>query len=597
MGLEICHWLVSKGVRNLIITSRNGIKTPYHTFFIDRMKSFGACVSVVIKDVSDMEQAKELIDYAASFAPVGGVFHLAMVLKDALFENQTNEMFEDACKIKIRGTFNLDQITRYACAELDHFVCFSSLVSTIGNAGQSNYGFANSFMDNLCAKRRRHEFPALSIGWGAIGDVGHVAEKMGNDVVVSGSVPQRINSCFEVLEKVLYGADAVVGSLVPVDRSKFETKGDLLGAILNVLGIKDQSKLDLNSTLGDLGLDSLMAVEIKQILEKKCEKIMSTKQVRDLTVAQIRGMTQDADVIKIDAKEIDSNLPIVWKLSETLFEPLNSITKGEPIFVFPPIEGSFAYLLPMIEELTNKIQRPIIAVNWIADNNDQKSVEGVADYYLKRMDQDFPILASYDLIGYSFGSLICLQMALQCQASHKKKVRNLILLDFTPAYGRLYLTGQASTIDSDSVVEKNDKKNFIQSTTDYFTTLIKARKFNFNQKITSVPKDAAMQKYYNIIKSSNQYDDKDYIDAIDRTRFKFKLIHDYTPNQYLNQDALLIRATTGFTPEIEQSMAHDYELSKYVTGKVSVIKLVGDHKSFLIKNSEKIASEITDYVD
>lgn len=291
MGLEVSYWLIKKGVRNLIITSRTGIRTPYQRFCVDRLRNFGATVVVRTEDVAVFDQAQTLIHYACSLGPVGGVFNLAMVLKDALFENQSSELFEQACAIKVAGTHNLDIITRRACPELNHFVCFSSLVSTVGNAGQSNYGFANSFMDNLCARRKADGLPGLAIGWGAIGDVGHVAECMGNDVIIAGSVPQRINSCFEVLERVLFGSDAILGSFIPADRSNFESKGDLLASILNVLGIKDHSKVDPKATLGDLGLDSLMAVEIKQILEKKYEKVMSTKEIRELTIAQIKEMS------------------------------------------------------------------------------------------------------------------------------------------------------------------------------------------------------------------------------------------------------------------------------------------------------------------
>lgn len=293
IGLEICYWLVKKGVRHLIIISRTGIRTAYHKFCIERTKNeFNANFIVKTFDISNINEAERLISFAQTLGPVGGVFNLAMVLKDALFEDQTKELFEECCNIKILGTKNLDIITRNACIDsLDHFVCFSSLVSTFGNAGQSNYGLANGYMDNLCAARCADGFPALSIGWGAVGDVGHVAENMGHDVVVAGSIPQRINSCLDVLERVLYSKIPIIGSFVPVDRSNFEVKGDIVGTILNVLGIRDQSKIDPKSNLGDLGLDSLMAVEIKQILEKKYDTILSPKEIRELTLEQIKNMS------------------------------------------------------------------------------------------------------------------------------------------------------------------------------------------------------------------------------------------------------------------------------------------------------------------
>jgi fatty acid synthase len=52
-----------------------------------------------------------------------------------------------------------------------YFVIFSSVSCGRGNAGQTNYGMANSIMEMICERRKRDGFPALAIQWGAIGDV------------------------------------------------------------------------------------------------------------------------------------------------------------------------------------------------------------------------------------------------------------------------------------------------------------------------------------------------------------------------------------------------------------------------------------------
>ena len=269
------------------------MKTPYHKFCIDRLESMGAKVWILKNDVSNLSQAADLIERAIRIGPVGGIFNTAMVLKDAFFENQTKESFEEACAIKIKGTDNLDQITRIKCPNLDHFVCFSSLVASKGNLGQTNYAFANSSMDLICEKRKRNSLPGLSIQWGVIGDVGHVAEYMGNETVIAGSVPQRIISCLDVLEKVMASRCSIIGSAVEVtENMSLGSSEDFVGAILNVLGLKDASSVDPNSTLGDLGLDSLMAVEIKQLLEKNHDIILSTKEIRELKISDIKEISK-----------------------------------------------------------------------------------------------------------------------------------------------------------------------------------------------------------------------------------------------------------------------------------------------------------------
>ncbi|GFU21621.1 fatty acid synthase [Nephila pilipes] len=67
---------------------------------------------------------------------------------------QTAEAYEEVCAPKADATLHLDELSRKLCPHLDHFVCFSSISCGRGNAGQSNYGFANSVMERICEERR-----------------------------------------------------------------------------------------------------------------------------------------------------------------------------------------------------------------------------------------------------------------------------------------------------------------------------------------------------------------------------------------------------------------------------------------------------------
>lgn len=98
------------------------------------------------------------------------------VLRDAIFENQTEEDFEISAKPKAVATQHLDRLTRKMCPHLRHFVIFSSVSCGRGNAGQTNYGLANSVMERICEQRKAEGLPALAVQWGAVGEVGLVAE-------------------------------------------------------------------------------------------------------------------------------------------------------------------------------------------------------------------------------------------------------------------------------------------------------------------------------------------------------------------------------------------------------------------------------------
>lgn len=65
------------------------------------------------------------------------------------------------CKPKVTGTKNLDVVSRKHCPELDYFVVFSSVSCGRGNAGQVNYGFANSTMERICEARQEIGLPGV----------------------------------------------------------------------------------------------------------------------------------------------------------------------------------------------------------------------------------------------------------------------------------------------------------------------------------------------------------------------------------------------------------------------------------------------------
>ncbi|KAM6473364.1 fatty acid synthase isoform 2-T2 [Liasis olivaceus] len=167
-GLELAQWLVERGAKMLVLTSRSGIRTGYQAKRVREWKQLGVQVLVSTSDVATLEGAQQLIQEASQLGPVGGVFNLAMVLKDAMLENQSPELFYEVNKPKYSGTLNLDQVTRQKCPKLDHFVVFSSVSCGRGNAGQSNYGFANSAMERICEQRRHDGLPGNYIVFPAL---------------------------------------------------------------------------------------------------------------------------------------------------------------------------------------------------------------------------------------------------------------------------------------------------------------------------------------------------------------------------------------------------------------------------------------------
>ncbi|KAI1292129.1 Fatty acid synthase [Halotydeus destructor] len=295
-GLELALWLVERGASKLVLSSRSGVKDAYQRLTIKRLRSLGAEVLISTANASTLDGGFRLIEEATTMGPVGGVFNLAMVLRDSLFENQSTESFRDVCEPKAMATANLDEVTRVKCPELDYFVCFSSISCGLGNAGQTNYGFANSVMERICEARQQQGLPAKAIQWGVIGDVGVVADTMGSGAMVNGYLAQRMPSCLSVLDRFLQSSHAVTSSYIRMETntSSLSTKKtDLLGTVARILGIKNPSTLSGQSALSDLGLDSLMGVEVKQTLERDYDAFLSMTEIRALTVNDLENWSKD----------------------------------------------------------------------------------------------------------------------------------------------------------------------------------------------------------------------------------------------------------------------------------------------------------------
>ena len=163
------------------------------------------------------------------------------VLKDAFMENQSASEYTAVYNPKAAATIALDTASRTLCPELDYFVAFSSVSCGRGNAGQSNYGLANSVLERVCELRQQSGLPGLAIQWGAIGDVGLIMDAMGgsNDSEVGGTKPQRLVSCLQSFDLFLQQPEPVLASMLLADKrgnAAGSSGVTLIQAVANILG-------------------------------------------------------------------------------------------------------------------------------------------------------------------------------------------------------------------------------------------------------------------------------------------------------------------------------------------------------------------------
>ena len=276
-GVELVRWLQARGADRVVVVSRRSPSA------VEVNSVSGA--EILTADLRDEVACDALIESLAD--RLTGVWQLAMVLRDCLFANMTEEFWDEVVEAKARLATDLDHSTRKFSKDLKHFVCWSSVVAQRGNAGQTNYAYANSSMESLCARRREDGLCGLAIQWGLVGGVGVMADK-----IISESfrfAPQHIDSCLEALDTLLFSTSAVVTSYLPhTPRAATSDSLKLSDRVARALGMA-VSRVRPEDSLVSLGMDSLQSIEVSNLLkasgaEGKDLKAMSWRDILALDV-------------------------------------------------------------------------------------------------------------------------------------------------------------------------------------------------------------------------------------------------------------------------------------------------------------------------
>jgi acyl transferase domain-containing protein/NADPH:quinone reductase-like Zn-dependent oxidoreductase/acyl carrier protein/SAM-dependent methyltransferase len=339
-GRVLAQWLVDCGARNLVLTGRSGAATPEAQAFVQQLEAQGVTLRVVQADAGNPKDVKKLLtDLRRSKTPLKGVFHLAMVIDDVPMSALTSERMAAVMAPKSHGAWLLHEGTKDL--PLDCFVMFSSVSSIFGNPAQGNYAAANAFLDALAHHRRALGLPALTINWGVLGGEGYVARnervaeflsRQGTSAITPGEVVSLLESFLSagttqvaairvdwakwrqsfrglqenpLLERIFASGveSQESGSATSDWRPKIEAAAPadrpalislaVREVVASVLRLKPESLRD-DQPLTDLGLDSLMGVEIENSIESAIGVALPpTSLMRARTIGQIATLISE----------------------------------------------------------------------------------------------------------------------------------------------------------------------------------------------------------------------------------------------------------------------------------------------------------------
>ncbi len=163
-SLVALHLVETHNLKNLVLVSRQGLNSLEAVELKKRLEKLGAKVAVLSCDIADKNQLSSVINSIEKEIPLKGIIHCSGTVSDDTTMNISKQKLSNVFSSKVFGTWNLHLLTKDK--NLDFFVMFSSLSGIIGATGQSNYSAANTFLDALAAHRQKEGLPAQSLAWG-----------------------------------------------------------------------------------------------------------------------------------------------------------------------------------------------------------------------------------------------------------------------------------------------------------------------------------------------------------------------------------------------------------------------------------------------
>jgi len=399
-SLMVAQWLVECGAKHLVLMGRSGASSPAAKEAVKTLESAGASVVVAKADVTQAHQVADVLALVdRSMPPLRGLVHTAVVYEDAVLQQLDRERFFKVMAPKALGAWNLHALSLNA--PLDFFINFSSITSTVGNPGQGNYVAANAFLDALAHHRRAQGLPCLTVNWGAIADAGYVAQnaEVGEHLERIGLKPLPSGQALRVLGELLQ-VEAVQTTVAPMDWQRWcpvhpagasprlshlvdsfavskeagdapagsRPKGDrtneedslqnlLLAAspterqqllesrlreqVARVLGTSP-AKLDSSKSLTNLGLDSLMAVELSNRINNLqlgvtigSMKLLEGHSITQLATILLTAMGAATETLTDAIEQVDSETAaqLLAELEQLSEEEVEAILASEKLSV------------------------------------------------------------------------------------------------------------------------------------------------------------------------------------------------------------------------------------------------------------------------
>jgi acyl transferase domain-containing protein/surfactin synthase thioesterase subunit/acyl carrier protein/NADP-dependent 3-hydroxy acid dehydrogenase YdfG len=203
LGFVFIEWMIRQGARHFALVSRSGDVSQELGERMKMLEAQGCSFRIFRADAGVYQEIKTVMNIIEETMPaLKGVIHAAGVIEARTLTELNQDEFLRILNPKVKGAWNLHLLTQHK--NLDCFIMFSSASTLIGLSGQGSYVAANAFLDTLAYSRKRMGLPGMSINWGVMKDVGMVANKseLEKYARAEGFEPVSMNDAMEVFHSI-----------------------------------------------------------------------------------------------------------------------------------------------------------------------------------------------------------------------------------------------------------------------------------------------------------------------------------------------------------------------------------------------------------
>ncbi|MGV0643805.1 SDR family NAD(P)-dependent oxidoreductase [Mycolicibacterium sp. XJ2546] len=165
LGLEIAGYLAEHGAKQLVLTGRRAPSEAARQRIDALTEQHGCEFRIIAADVADAHDVARLLDrVAAELPPLAGIVHAAGEVSTTRLSDLDDAEVDRVFAGKVWGAWYLSEAA--LDLQLDFFISTSSIASVWGGFGQTAYGAANAFLDGLAWRLREQGVTGISVNFG-----------------------------------------------------------------------------------------------------------------------------------------------------------------------------------------------------------------------------------------------------------------------------------------------------------------------------------------------------------------------------------------------------------------------------------------------